>query len=1060
MGKNLMSSGDTDSEQSLSLLRATLESTADGILVVDSEGAIETYNQRFAEMWRIPAGVLSSGSDREALAFVLDQLKTPAEFLAKVTELYSEPDAESFDSLEFKDGRIIERYSRPQYVGGSSVGRVWSFRDVTARKRTEEALRASEAQLSLVTDNVAACIAYFDAGLCCRFANRRFVDFFGIGPDIVGRHLQEIVGDEIYRNIKGHFARSLGGHEVTYQRPHRLADGDYRHVEVKLVPRLGDGGKVLGCYDLMSDITERKRADDARARLAAIVENSYDAIVSRDHDGKILTWNAAAERLFGYTAAEAIGRPISSLIIPAEREAQVAQKRALLERGVRTSSYDSVRLTKDGRRIEVSIRPSPIYDADGKLTGVSLAFRDISERKRAAEAQARLAAIVEHANDAIISRTLDGIVLSWNNAAERLFGYTAAEAIGKDLRQLVVSPEQGQEIVANRQLLSQGKSIPSYETTRLTKDGRRIDISLSISPFKDDRGDIIGVAVVARDITERKRSEIAKAQLAAIVENASDAIFSRTLDGTILSWNAAAERMFGYSASEAIGQSATMMLPPRDSARLVQNTEKLVRGEQVAPRETQRIAKDGRILDILTSLSPIKNSAGEVVGASVILRDISALKEAAAAVKESEERFRAAFDQAAVGMALRGIEPRNTRWMRVNQKLCDILGYPRDELLQLTTLDLTPPAERDIAIDYSERLMRGEMTSYSREKRYVRKDGRIIWVNITLSAIYGPDGRPSHAISVTQDISERKAAEQQLRDYTQRLRMLSRRLFEVEEYARRGLARELHDSLGQNVTALTLNLNMIRGDLPKAGLRKVATRLDDCESLLSASGQLIRDVMADLRPPGLDELGLLAALNHHARQVAGRGAFAVMVKGETLAVRLPPETETTMFRIAQEALINVAKHAHANEVIITLEANPESVVLSVADNGCGYQVPMKSEHASTSLGMVNMRERAESVGAQLRVESTPGRGTRVIVEVAPHASPPVNTRASRSEPGAGTGMNRGWWYAGDLRRRSRKSDQQSLSLMTMPWCGSGWRTCWARNPIFASSAPPPTGAIR
>ncbi len=734
MVKSFRAVNKIDPEQSMSLLRATLESTADGILVVDREGAITTFNQRFVDLWGIPARVLSSGDDQEALTFVLHQLKNPADFLDKVMALYVTPDAESFDVLEFKDGRIFERYSRPQRVGGDSVGRVWSFRD----------------------------------------------------------------------------------------------------------------------------ITERKRAETARAHMAAIVENSQDAVVSRSLDGTILTWNAGAERMFGYSAAEARGQDIFSLLVPPERRSEVQPKRALVDQGIPTSPYDSVRLTKSGRRIDVSIMPSPIYDANRTLSGISIVFRDINDRRHAEEA---------------------------------------------------------------------------------------------------------------------------RAQLAAIVENASDAIFSRTLDGTILSWNAGAERMFGYTASEAIGQHTEILLPSTEGNLLARNTEQLLRGEHIAPRETQRVTKGGQMVDVTTSLSPIRNRAGDVIGASIILRDNSALKKAAAAILESEERFRAAFEQAEVGMALRGIDSRNTRWLRVNQKLCDILGYTREEMLRLSTLDITPPEEHAIATEYSERLQRGEITSYSREKHYVRKDGQIIWVNVTLSAVNGPDGNPTHAISVIQDISERKAADQQLREYLQRLRLLSRRLFEVEEDSRRGLARELHDRLGQNVTALALNLNMIRSDLPEDSLRKVLARIDDCESLLSTSGQIIRDVMADLRPPGLDELGLLAALNHHARQMAGRTGLAIAVKGEPLAPRLPPDTEATLFRIAQEALTNVAKHAHATEIVITLDTGPERAILTIADDGRGYRLPARFEHATTSLGMVNMRERAEAIGAQLRVESSLGQGARVIVEV-------------------------------------------------------------------------------
>ncbi|MBI2317223.1 MAG: sensor histidine kinase [Betaproteobacteria bacterium] len=218
------------------------------------------------------------------------------------------------------------------------------------------------------------------------------------------------------------------------------------------------------------------------------------------------------------------------------------------------------------------------------------------------------------------------------------------------------------------------------------------------------------------------------------------------------------------------------------------------------------------------------------------------------------------------------------------------------------------------------------------------------------------------------------------------MRQLSHRLFEVEESERRRLARELHDRVGQNVTALSLNLNMVRSELPADALQKMSPRLNDCESLLYYTAQLVRDIQVDLRPPGLDELGLVAALNEHARQVAGRGSFKVTVIGTELAPRLPPASEITLFRIVQESLNNISKHAQATEVSIALEASLDAVILTVADDGCGFDSAARLVLPTRSLGMVGMRERVESIGGRLRVESAPGEGTRVIVE-APRAAP-------------------------------------------------------------------------
>jgi len=237
---------------------------------------------------------------------------------------------------------------------------------------------------------------------------------------------------------------------------------------------------------------------------------------------------------------------------------------------------------------------------------------------------------------------------------------------------------------------------------------------------------------------------------------------------------------------------------------------------------------------------------------------------------------------------------------------------------------------------------------------------------------------------ILRDITERMRTEQALRDYAEQLRQLSRRLFEVEESERRRLARELHDRIGQNVTALSLNLNVVRGELPADALQKVHAHLGDCETLLFSTAQLVRDVMADLRPPGLDALGLLAALTEHARQVAGRSRLSVTVTGTELAPRLAPTTEIMLFRIAQEALVNVAKHARASEVTVALESGPATVLMTIADNGRGFDATARLVQPTS--GMVSMRERAESIGGRLRVESAPGEGTRVIVEV-PHSLP-------------------------------------------------------------------------
>jgi PAS domain S-box-containing protein len=360
--------------------------------------------------------------------------------------------------------------------------------------------------------------------------------------------------------------------------------------------------------------------------LEAIVSSSDDAIISKTLDGTITSWNAGAEHIFGYKPEEIIGRPITTLI-PLELHHEEGEIIGKISRGEPIRHYETVRLSKEGRRIDISLTISPIRDAQGRIVGASKVARDISDRRRSELDLARLAAIVSSSDDAIISKTLDGTITSWNIGAQRIFGYTADEMIGKHITALV-PPElydEEQEIIAR---LSRGERIEHFETTRIGKEGRRIELSLTISPMRDFSGKIIGASKIARDITERRRHEVDLARLASIVSSSDDAIIAKTLQGFVTSWNAGAERIFGYTADEMMGRHITTVIPPelhKEEERII---AQLARGERIEHYETVRVAKDGRRLDISLTVSPIRDSSGEVVGASKVARDVTDRKRA------------------------------------------------------------------------------------------------------------------------------------------------------------------------------------------------------------------------------------------------------------------------------------------------------------------------------------------------------------------------------------------------------------------------------------------------
>ena len=247
-----------------------------------------------------------------------------------------------------------------------------------------------------------------------------------------------------------------------------------------------------------------------------------------------------------------------------------------------------------------------------------------------------LDAIVQSSDDAIITESLDGIVTSWNPAAERIFGYAPDEIVGQSILKVIPGSLHDEEEMILRTLRA-GERISRFETTRLTKDGRELTVSLMITPLKDTKGHVIGVAKIARDITHQKQLDHVQSRLAAIVESSDDAIVSKNLSGTIMSWNQAAERIFGYSEGEIVGCSILTLIP--EELRFEEETilKKIQSGERIDHYETVRLSKDGERLDVSLTISPLKDASGKVIGASKVLRNVTQRKQLERSLLQAEK---------------------------------------------------------------------------------------------------------------------------------------------------------------------------------------------------------------------------------------------------------------------------------------------------------------------------------------------------------------------------------------------------------------------------------------
>jgi PAS domain S-box-containing protein len=247
-----------------------------------------------------------------------------------------------------------------------------------------------------------------------------------------------------------------------------------------------------------------RAAEAQRSWLAAVVTSSIDAIIGRDLNGTVTSWNPAAEALFGYTEEEALGQSIS-MLVPPERIAEVEQRTASLRRGEPVPPIETRRRRKDGKIIDVSISSSHVWDVDGRLIGTATIMREITQQKQEAAERDRLAAIVASADDAIMTRTLDGTITSWNAAAERLFGYSVQEAIGQPVA-IIIPPDRSEDFPWVRAQFQGGARVVHLETIRRHKDGHRIDVSLILSQVLAADGTIIGASAICRDISERRKT--------------------------------------------------------------------------------------------------------------------------------------------------------------------------------------------------------------------------------------------------------------------------------------------------------------------------------------------------------------------------------------------------------------------------------------------------------------------------------------------------------------------------------------------------------------------------
>ncbi|HEY9832135.1 MAG TPA: PAS domain S-box protein [Stenomitos sp.] len=390
----------------------------------------------------------------------------------------------------------------------------------------------------------------------------------------------------------------------------------------------------------------------------------------------------------------------------------------------------------------------------------------LSRHKATVELRSQLAAILDSSNDAVIGEMLDGIIVGWNAGAEKIFGYWASEAIARSIS-ILIPPNCANEMPQLLKRIERGEKIEHYETVRMRKDGQLIDVSVTIAPLKDTTGNIIGVSEVVRDLTEGKRTgrllQQQQSLLSNLIEGTNDSIAALDLDFRYIAFNrayksellqiAGREIEIGTSLIEAIAH-----LSPEEQAKIMARWRRALAGEEFIVIEGYtNLSGQHHYYEI--TCSSIRDSQGQLMGASQMSKNVTERIRAEQALQQSEQRFRNAFDYTAVGMAMSNLDG---CFFKVNPAFCRMLGYSEAELLRMNFQAITHPDDLDSSLSHLEQVLAGEIGYFHLEKRYLHKQGHNVWVILSVSLVRDEFDQPLYFIAQIQDISDRKQAEQSL----------------------------------------------------------------------------------------------------------------------------------------------------------------------------------------------------------------------------------------------------------------------------------------------------------
>jgi len=562
----------------------------------------------------------------------------------------------------------------------------------------------------------------------------------------------------------------------------RFAAGD---LDARVHLRGGDELAELGnAIDRMA--SQRKQSEEAVISLNQWLHSLLDAasevsIIATDTQGMITLFNRGSERMLGYSAAELVGKETPMLIHVAD-EVEYRARQLTAELGYPVTGFKTfvvkpeiagteqrewTYVRKNGTQIKVSLAVTTVRSEKGDITGYLGIAQDITERKLAErhllETSLYTRSLIEASLDPLVTISAEGKITDVNEATEKVTGKNRRRLIGTDFSDYFTEPDKARE--GYQKVFLQG-SVTDYPLALRHRDGHITDVLYNASVYRDGVGNVLGVFAAARDVTERKRAEGTRAQLAAIVESTNDAIIGKTVDGIITSWNRGAEKIYGYTADEIVGKPITALAPPSRHAEIHEFLGKIRNGETVANYESERIRKDGTLIHVALTLSPISDASGRITGISTIARDITERKHMEEELRQASIYNRSLIEASLDPLVTISAEGKITD---VNQATERATGRGRSELIGTDFSDYFTEPDK-ARVGYQQVFRNGFVTDYLLALRH--RDGHVAEVLYNASVYRNEAGEVLGVFAAARDVTERNKAERELAELSLRNRLI------------------------------------------------------------------------------------------------------------------------------------------------------------------------------------------------------------------------------------------------------------------------------------------------